>query len=869
MTGDEVRAAFLRFFEGKGHKVLPSSSLVPKGDPTLLLTSAGMVQIKPYFLGETVPSSRRLASCQKCFRTTDIEAVGDTRHLTFFEMLGNFSVGDYFKQEAISWAWEFVTDWLKLPPERLWITVFLDDDEAFDYWRQIGIPENKIVRLGEKDNFWGPAGDSGPCGPCSEIHYDFGEDVGCKEGSCGPDCDCGRFSEIWNLVFTQYNQDKEGNRTLLPRPNIDTGMGLERTAAIMQGKTSVYESDFFAPLVKCVSDLSGRKYGSGDDIDYALRVVAEHGRGIPFLIGDGVLPSSDGAGYVLRRLIRRCALFGRKIGLDKPFLTEMARTTIDRMGHIYPELKQRQDFILKVIEAEESRFIETLNVGLQVLENFMAAGSVKNIIPGEQAFTLYDTYGFPVEMTEEIAAERGFSVDLEGFEREMEKQRDRARAAHKFSNGSKESIGLDQLSIEETPFVGYRSTRHKSAVAGIVTDNETRERIEAGEEAGLVLEATSFYAEMGGQVGDTGQVRSATGIFTVTNTIRTPGDIIVHEGRVTQGSLSVGEEVEAEVEGERRLDIARNHTATHLLQAALRQVLGGHIEQKGSLVTPDRFRFDFSHLTAMTEEELREAQHIVNQHIRNNLIVHDEEIPYQQAIEAGAIALFDEKYGDVVRVIRVSQPAVSTELCGGTHVSYTGEIGFFHLLGESSIGAGIRRIEAATGRGAEELVEKHFANLERTAKYLETEPADVLDKTRSLIDELDAERKRALSLEKELARREAESLVGKAEVVNGVTLLAARVSPCRQEVLREMADLIRDKLKSAVVVLGTVYQDRPSFIAAVTPDLVERGYDAGKIVKSVAAVTGGGGGGKAGLAQAGGKDKGKLDEALQLVKKLV
>jgi len=490
-------------------------------------------------------------------------------------------------------------------------------------------------------------------------------------------------------------------------------------------------------------------------------------------------------------------------------------------------------------------------------------------ISGKEAFELYDTYGFPIEITKEIAAERGFSVDLEGFEREMEKQRERARAAHKFSNGSKESLGLDQLSIEETPFVGYRSTWHKSTVAGIVVGNESRDKIEEGQEAGLVLEATSFYAEMGGQVGDTGQIRSAAGVFTVTSTIRTPADIIVHQGRVAQGSLAVGEEVEAEVDGERRLDIARNHTATHLLQAALRQVLGGHIEQKGSLVAPDRFRFDFSHLTAMTEEEVREVQRVVNQHIRNNLKVYDEEIPYQQAIEAGAIALFDEKYGDVVRVIRVGQPAVSTELCGGTHVSYTGEIGFFHLLGESSIGAGIRRIEAATGRGAEELVEKHFSNLERAAKYLETEPDEVLDKTRSLIDELDAERKRALSLEKELARREAEFLVAKAEVVNGVNLLSARVSPCRQEVLREMADIIRDKLKSAVVVLGTVYQDRPSFIAAVTPDLVERGYDAGKIVKEVAAVTGGGGGGKARLAQAGGKNKGKLDEALQLVRGLI
>ncbi len=858
MTTDELRAEFLRFFEGKGHTVIPSSSLIPRGDPTLLLTSAGMVQIKPYFLGEAVPPNSRLASCQKCFRTTDIESVGDASHLTFFEMLGNFSVGDYFKEEAINWAWEFVTGRLKLPPERLWITIYLDDDESFSYWRKLDVPEKRILRFGEEDNFWGPAGDSGPCGPCSEILYDFGEEVGCRKASCGPGCDCGRFSEIWNLVFTQYNQDKEGKRTLLPRPNIDTGMGLERTAAVVQGKTSVYETDLFAPILKGVSELAGKPYGSDSDIDHVMRVVAEHGRGITFLIGDGVIPSSEGAGYVLRRLLRRSSLFGRRAGLDKPFLAEIARTTIAQMGHVYPEIEQRQNFILKVIELEEARFRETLNTGLQVLDNWMAAttGSGENKILGEQAFMLYDTYGFPVELTKEIAAERGFSVDLEGFEREMEKQRERARASHRFGFSPEESARLDsQLGITETPFVGYRSVRHKSIIVGLLADSESTEKLGEGQEGSLILKTTPFYAEMGGQVGDTGQIRGAAGQFVVTDTVRTETDIVVHQGYVAEGSLTVGDKVEAEVDEERRLDIARNHTATHLLQSALRQVLGEHVQQRGSLVAPDRFRFDFSHLTAMTEEELREVQHIVNGRIRQNLRLYDEEIPYLEAMEQGAIALFDEKYGDVVRAIKIGKPPVSIELCGGTHVVSTGEIGYFHITGESSIGSGLRRIEAVTGRGAEAFIGQRL------------EEAEVREF--ALKKDLEKERRQVQTLERELARKEAESLLSQAEVVNGVNLLAARVSPSRQEVLREMADLIRDKLKSAVVVLGTIYQDRPSFIAAVTPDLVERGYDAGKIIKQVAAVTGGGGGGKARLAQAGGRDKDKLDEALRLVKSII
>jgi alanyl-tRNA synthetase len=875
MNSDEVRAAFLKFFEEKGHKVIPGSSLVPKGDPTLLLTTAGMVQVKPYFLGEAVPPSQRLASCQKCFRTTDIESVGDATHLTFFEMLGNFSVGDYFKQEAIAWAWEFVTERLKLPPERLWVTIYLDDDESLRYWSDIGVPEERILRFGEEDNFWGPAGNSGPCGPCSEIHYDFGEGVGCGKPTCKPNCDCGRFSEIWNLVFTQYNQDEAGRRTPLPRPNIDTGMGLERTAAAVGGKTSVYETDLFAPLLDCISGLTGKKYGSDADLDNAMRVVVEHGRGLAFLIADGVIPGNEGRGYVLRRILRRAALFGRRLGRDKPFLAEIARTTIEHMSHIYPELAQRQDFIIKVIELEEARFEETLSSGLEIIEGVMSkAGEKARQISGKDAFRLYDTYGFPVELTREIVARSGFSVDMAGFEKEMAKQRERARAAQKFKVEAVVQIGLEASAQVEhgsgkTAFVGYHSLEQKANIIKLLIEGRETETIESGQETGIILDATPFYGEMGGQVGDTGEIIGPAGRFAVTDTIRVPPDITVHQGKVVEGHLLSGDEVEAIVDMERRRDIARNHTATHLLQSALRQVLGEHIQQRGSLVAPERLRFDFSHLAAMTQEEIKAVQHIVNDKVRQNLRVYDEETSYQEAVEAGAIALFDEKYGDVVRVMKIGEPAVSAELCGGTHVDYTGEIGYFHIVSEGSIGAGLRRIEAVTGREAEAYIDRHLSDLQKTAEYLDAELDDVLDKAYSLVVERDKERKRALSLEKELARKEAESLLGRVEVIKGVNLLSARVSSASQPVLREMADFIRDRLKSAVVVLGAVSGDRPVFLAAVTPDLVEKGYNAGDIIRQVSQVTGGGGGGKANFAQAGGKHRDKLDEALRLVKSLI
>jgi alanyl-tRNA synthetase len=869
MTGDEVRQAFLRFFEEKGHKVIPSSSLIPHGDPTLLFTSAGMVPFKPYFLGEEAPPRPRLASVQKCFRTTDIESVGDSSHLTFFEMLGNFSIGDYFKKEAISWAWQFVTRQLGLPPERLWITIFLDDDESFGIWRKQGVPEERILRFGEQENYWGPAGDSGPCGPCSEIHYDFGPGVGCGRPSCAPNCDCGRFSEIWNLVFVQYNQDSAGNRSLLPKPSVDTGMGLERTAAVMQGKTSVYDTDLFASLLDNISKYIGKKYGSDNEVDKAMRVVVEHGRALTFLIADGVRPSNEGRGYVLRRLLRRAALFGRRLGLEKPFLNQIAGATVGSMAKVYPELQQWQDDIYRVVGTEEAQFRETLNTGLELLDDIIAKPSsqVRNSITGKEAFKLYDTYGFPIELTREIARGRGFSVDEEGFEKEMEKQRARARASHKFELAK--AVWQGKLKLKATSFVGYRDLKQKSVILDLLVDNESVVTVEEGQQASIILDKTPFYAEKGGQVGDSGLISAASGSFTVTNTVRVVQVLIAHQGRVTGGSLALGDEVEAEVDEERRFDIARNHTATHLLQFALRQVVGSHVEQRGSLVAPDRLRFDFSHLSAMTKEEIDEIQRIVNREVRHNLPVHDREIPYRQAIDEGAIALFDEKYGDSVRVLVIGKPPLSIELCGGTHVAATGEIGFFHIIGESGIGAGLRRIEAVTGRGAEELVDRRLSELQETAEYLDAELDDVLDKMSSFVTQLNWERKQVRVLENVLAKIRAESLASQTEVVNGIKLVAQPVPSASIETLRELSDHLRRDIKSGIIVLGTVYEDRPIFLAAVTPDLVKKGYHAGEIIKKVAGITGGSGGGKATLAQGGGKDKSKLDAAIALVESLI
>ena len=873
MTGEELRQAFLSFFEERGHKVILGSSLVPHRDPSLLLTSAGMVPLKPYYLGLEAPPSPRLASCQKCFRTTDIDEVGDRHHLTFFEMLGNFSVADYFKKETISWAWEFVTKHLMLHEERLWPTIYLEDDEAFDYWRQIGIPAEKILRFGEEENFWGPVGDSGPCGPCSEIHYDLGEEFGCGRPDCKPNCDCGRFCEIWNLVFIQYNQDLSGLRGRLPTPSIDTGMGLERAAAAVQGKGSPYETDLFAPLVDSVCRLSGTEYGRDDDTDRSIRIVVEHSRGIPFLIADGVVPAAEGRGYVLRRIIRRASLLGRKLGLHDPFLNETAGVVLATMGDRYPELPANRTLINEVIRAEEERFIATLDSGLNQVERAIdeALAHEREKLTGAEVFRLYDQRGVPPEVTAEIAAEKGLSVDWEGFQFEMDRQRERGRAHTQVSLGGRSVTGT-RASMDVgtcTRFLGYEGVACQARVLALTVKDQAVQTASHGDEVFIVLDETPFYGEMGGQAGDRGEIIGPQGKVAVANTLRSAADVIIHEGKVVEGSISVEDVVEARVDVERRLDIARNHSATHLLHAALRQTLGSGVYQRGSLVEADRFRFDFSHPASISEEQLTGIQRQVNEWIRQDLKAEAKVLTYSQAIADGAIALFEEKYGEDVRVLEIGEPAISKELCGGTHVSATGEIGLLLITDESSIGVGLHRIEAVTGRHAESLVESRLAALQSVAGEVEGPPEEAPDRVKALARELEAERKRALSLERELSRILADDLLGHTELVAGVTVLTARVPSLTMPVLREMGDVLRDRLKSGVVVLATVHDGKPGFLAMVTPDLTARGYHAGQIINQVARATGGGGGGKATMAQAGGKDASRIDEALASVRAIV
>ncbi len=875
MTSDEVRQLFLEFFKNKKHTIIPSSSLIPHDDPTLLLTTAGMVQIKPYFLGIAVPSNPRLASCQKCFRTTDIDAVGDPKHLTFFEMLGNFSVGDYFKEEAIKWAWEFVIEHLKLLPEKLWITVYLDDDEAYNIWKSIGIPEGRIVRLGEKDNFWGPAGDSGPCGPCSEIHYDFGEENGCGRPECNPGCSCGRFSEIWNLVFTQYNQDRNGNRTPLPKPNIDTGMGLERTTALLQGVTSVYDTDLFLPMRKVIEGLSGLTYGEDEAYSRAMRILAEHSRGITFLITDGVLPANEGRGYVLRRLLRKACFFGRKLGIEAPFLNRITDIVIADMGHVYPELKTNKEFVREIITVEEEKFGNTLDAGINLVEKTISEvkSAGENIISGEEVFRLYDTYGFPAELTAEIADEYGLSIDLAGFEKEMESQRTRARAGHKFVN----STAAVDITVPESDFKGYNEV-HLHTTIKFIFDRDTNapvDRAQQGSNVAIVLDETPFYGEMGGQMGDTGKLIGSSGEMEVADTTREltgalSGKTFYHVGSITYGILSVNDSVEAVIDIERRMDIARNHTATHLLQAALRIVLGTHVYQRGSLVAPDRLRFDFSHMKNIDKRQLEEIQQRVNDMVRKNLpVVSRENVHYKEAVDEGAMALFGEKYGDFVRVMKIGDPAVSVELCGGTHVSYSGEIGTFIIVSEGSIGTGLRRIEAVTGRGAERYLKQNLEILDSLTKEMKSTPEELPGKVKNILDELTAERKHIADLERQLSKNVASDLLARQITVNGITVIASQVKSSSLQVLREIGDGLREKLDNAVIVLGSVYNDKPGFIAMVSPDLIDKGLHAGNIIKQVAEVTGGSGGGKAEIAQAGGKDKNKIEDALELVKEII
>jgi alanyl-tRNA synthetase len=880
MDSQRIRETFLRFFQERDHRVVPSAPLVPPGDPTLLFTSAGMVQFKPYFEGRAAPPARRLTSVQKCFRTSDIDSVGDTSHLTFFEMLGNFSVGDYFKAEAIPWAWELVTskNWFAMSPDRLWAAVYLDDDEAFDLWRKVGVPAERIMRYGEEHNYWF-CGDVGPCGPCSELHYDLGPTPGCPEcrrDACHPGVECGRFLEIWNLVFMTYFLYPNGSRTPLPAKNIDTGAGLERMAVVLQDVRSVYETDLFVPIIHRIEELSGHRYGQNDAIDRAMRIVAEHTRAATFLIGDDktpVLPSNEERGYAVRRVLRRAVYYGRHyLGLDRPFMAEVTNAAVETMGQAYPELRRQSEFALRIIQPEEEHFEETLSRGEELLNDVVGrakAASLKKI-PGEEVFLLHDTYGFPMELTREIAHEHGFTIDEEGFQREMEKQRERARAATKLGVDVS-ADAYDPLAELEIAFLGYETLTTETTVVGLLAAGAQAESAAEGEAVEVVLQETPFYAEAGGQVGDRGEIVGPHGRVRVEDTQRAAERLIVHRGHVVEGRIAVNDAVVAQVDAPRRYDTMRNHTATHLLHAALRRVLGTHVRQAGSLVTPDRLRFDFTHVEALKPEELAAVQSLVNDRIRADLPVRTRQSSFDDAMAEGVLAFFDEKYGDVVRIVETREDGerFSAELCGGTHCSSTGQIGLCLVVGESSIGAGMRRIEALTGHGAEAYVAERLAALQSASRLMGTTPSDLEPKLSSLLDELEAARKQVQALERAVAAPAAAGLVERAQAVDGVAVLAARVEAPSQDALRHMGDVLRQRLGSAVIVLGATLGGRPTFMAMVTPDLVKRGLHAGYILKQVASAAGGGGGGRPEMAQGGGDDPAKLDEALSLVEPTV
>ena len=877
MTSDEIREAFLSYFESKGHLRVASSSLIPVGDPTLLLTTAGMVQFKSYFAGETEPLNRRLTSSQKAFRVVDIDEVGDATHITLFEMLGNFSIGDYFKEGAIELALGCLDSVMGLPKERFAATVHDTDDEAIELWKNAGIPAERIFRFGDEDNWWGPAGAEGPCGPCSELHYDFGADrEGCGRPDCGPNCEnvmggsgqaCDRYIELWNLVFMQFYHHLDGTRTPLPSTGVDTGMGFERLVTVLQGVSSIYETDLFVPLVKRLEEVSGVRYGGDPEASNAMRVVAEHGRSSAFLLADGVVPGNEGRGYVLRRIIRRAIRHGRMLGLEDPFLGRIASVTVDSMGEVYPELRNHREFILTVLKLEEEKFQRVYDNGYAMLGDALKQGAT---LTGHDVFRLWDTYGFPPEMTEEIAGEAGVDVDLAGFQEEMAVQRERARAAGKFGGDQAKIRVYEGLGVGATRFLGYEELAATSVVVGLIVNGEAVSEAVEGDEVEVALVETPFYPEGGGQVGDAGNIDGPEGGLDVGDTQTVMQGLIMHFGKVARGKIKLGDSVDSRVSGVRREDTARNHTATHLLHAALRQTLGSHVRQAGSLVAPDRLRFDFSHVEALTAQEIEQVQLMVNERIRQNVGVHKSEDTYSEAIRRGALAFFGDKYDERVRLIEIANGATfSFEVCGGTHVARTGELGAVYILGESSIGSGMRRIEAVSGRGAELVVRDRFSSQSAVAALLQTSPVEVEDRVRALLDEMGSLRRSNETLERRLSLQSAEGMLASAQDVDGVSVLAEKVAVSSVDALREMGDWLKDKLGSGVVVLGSLINERPLLIAMVTSDLVESGLDAVEIAKGAAKAIQGGGGGRPTVAQAGGRRADGLDEALRLVPGLV
>lgn len=868
---NEIRSKFLNFFESKGHYVGKSASLIPNNDKSLLLINSGMAPLKNYFSGVEVPPSKRMSTCQKCIRTGDIENVGKTaRHGTFFEMMGNFSFGDYFKPEAITWAWEFITEHLNIPVDKLWVTVYLNDDEAHDFWeKEIGVPANRIVRLGKDDNFWEIG--LGPCGPCSEIYFDRGEKYGCDNPDCKPGCDCDRYLEFWNLVFTQFDRQEDGTYPELANKNIDTGMGLERMACIMQDVDNIFEIDTIKHIIEGIEELANVKYGEDTKKDVSIRIITDHMRAMSFLIADGVLPSNEGRGYVLRRLLRRAARHGKLLGIKEDFLYRLFDRVKEVSGEAYPELVEKENYVKKVIKIEEEKFNETLDQGVEILNSYIAELKENNekVLSGEKAFKLYDTYGFPMDLTQEILEEQGYGIDEEGFHSEMEEQRQRARA----DRGAMEDEGWkeDPLStLDEdiaSTFDGYVNLNICGNVTALVKEDEIVDSICEGEKAVVVLSETAFYAEGGGQAGDIGTLENEDSIFEVVDTRKGANNTIKHIGFVRKGKISVNDKLESKVNKEIRMASARNHTATHLLHEALKQVLGDHVNQAGSLVTPERLRFDVTHFEPISKEELKIVEEKVNAAIFDALEINCEIMNIKDAKEKGAMALFGEKYGNEVRV--VSMGDYSVELCGGTHLRNTSQVGLFKILSEGGVAAGVRRIEAITGHAVYEYLANRDAIINDVCIALKTKEDNLVQRANTLMDENKSLTKELQDVKTKLNLQSVDTLLDSKVDVSGVSLLCAKFEDIDMNSLKETADSLRDKIGSGVVVLSNVVDNKVNFVVTATNDVIQKGIHSGNIVREVAKIANGKGGGRPNMAQAGATDVSKVDEALSYASEVI
>lgn len=865
---NEIRQMFRDFYVSKGHYPGKSASLIPQNDKSLLIINSGMAPLKNYFAGVETPPSKRMTTCQKCIRTGDIDNVGITsRHGTFFEMLGNFSFGDYFKEQSLTWGLEFIRDWLKIPFDKVWATVYEDDDEAVGIWKKLGMPEERIVRLGKEDNFWEIG--LGPCGPCSEIYFDRGPEYGCGRPDCKPGCDCDRYLEFWNHVFTQFSKEEDGSYSNLAHPNIDTGMGLERMACIMQGVDSIFDIDTIRHILDGVVSRSGVEYKDGQaDTDVSIRIITDHLRSITFMIADGIMPSNEGRGYVLRRLLRRAARHGRILGIEGPFLAELSDKVIEVSGEAYPELVEKKDYIQKIISVEEEKFASTIEQGEEIIAHYVEElkNLGKNVLDGEKVFKLYDTFGFPLELTEEILAENGMTADTEGFAQNMKRQKELARTSRKVGEDEAWRGAEIELDVPETEFTGYEKLQDECKVLALIDESGITSAVSEGHKVKVVLDKTPFYAEGGGQVNDNGFM-STQEITVKIDKVEKKDGIFYHSGTVDKGTLKTGDMILAHVDNIKRNKTARNHTATHLLQKALRNVLGSHVQQAGSMVNEKVLRFDFSHFEALTKEQLSQVEKIVNDAINEFMEVTCREMSMEEAQAAGAMALFGEKYGNVVRVVNAG--GWSIELCGGTHVRNTGEIGAFKIISEGGIASGVRRIEAVTGTGVLEEALKSEAIIDRACEPLKCNQNALSDKVKSISDELKAVKKELDDLKKAAMGGEADSLVTNAKDVNGVKLITKEFVDCSINDMRNLSDDIKAAHKGIVMVFAAVNNGKATFLVSITDDLVEKGLHAGDMVKQIAAACGGGGGGKADMAQAGAKDVSKINDAFTVAENLL